>query len=274
MINKKGIIVNIFNFISLCCKFSLLSQNPAQAFLILKKSSFLSFFLLLLLPISIQAQMFSVGEAEDRPPLRLQSYSTVGVALEFADFDFTGSDLAPDEQAEFSGNILRLRVENPGLDISVGLGGTLTGIDDRSYVNVNAHLYNDFPLVRSEKFIFAIPIQIGTDLKSVQIERSNNNFQQSSFTIGAGLSMRYQINRRVGASFRGTPNYGFSFSQGNLFGGSLFKGLATARLYFNEVFGSSALVFGYDFDYRDYDIDGTQNDYRYNSHSVTIGLAF
>jgi len=241
----------------------------------LKKYTFLFFFTLFLIPASLQAQMFSVGgEEEDRPPLRLQSYSTVGLAIEFADFNFTGSNLPIDEQAEFSGNILRLRVENPGLDISLGFGGNLTGLDERSYVNVNALLYNDFPLVRSQNFIFALPVQIATDLKSVQIERSNNNFQQSSFTIGTGVSMRYQINRRVGASLRGTPNIGFSFSQGNLFGGRLFRGLASSRFYFNEVFGSNALVFGYDFDYRDYDIDGTQNDYSYLSHSVTIGLAF
>jgi len=218
--------------------------------------------------------MFSVGETEDREPLRIQSYSTLGVAVEFADFDFTGSNLSAEDQAEFNGSILRIRFENPGLNISAGFGGNLTGLDERSYVNVNALLYNDFPLVRSQNFIFALPIQIGTDLKSVQIERSNNNFQQSSFTIGTGLSLRYQVNRRVGASLRATPNIGFSFSQGNLFGGRLFRGITTGRLYFNDVFGSSALVFGYDFDYRDYNIDGSQNDYRYLSHSVTIGLAF
>jgi len=218
--------------------------------------------------------MFSVGETEDREPLRIQSYSTLGVAVEFADFDFTGSNLSAEDQAEFNGSILRIRFENPGLNISAGFGGNLTGLDERSYVNVNALLYNDFPLVRSQNFIFALPIQIGTDLKSVQIERSNNNFQQSSFTIGTGLSLRYQVNRRVGASLRATPNIGFSFSQGNLFGGRLIRGITTGRLYFNEVFGSAALVFGYDFDYRDYNIDGSQNDYRYLSHSVTIGLAF
>lgn len=218
--------------------------------------------------------MFSVGEKEDRQPLRLQSYSTIGVGIEFADLSFTGSSLPVSEQAAFDGSILRFRFENPGLNISAGFGGSLTGLEDNSYVNINALLYNDFPLVRTQKFIFALPLQISTDLKSVQIERSNNNFQQSSFTIGTGASLRYQINRRVGVSLRATPNIGFSFSQGNLFGGRLFRGTTAARFYFNEVFGSAALVFGYDFDYRDYDIDGSQNDYDYLSHAITIGLAF
>jgi len=220
--------------------------------------------------------MFSVGETEDRQPLRLQSYSTLGIGIEFADFNYTGNDFTdggPD-LASFEGSILRVRFENPGLDISAGFGGSLTGLEDNSYVNINALVYNDFPLVRNQTFIFAIPVQIGTDLKSVQIERSNNNFQQSSFTIGTGASLRYQINRRVGTSLRATPNIGFSFSQGNLFGGRLFRGTTAARFYFNEVFGSATLVFGYDFDYRDYDIEGSQNDYDYLSHTITIGLAF
>lgn len=225
-------------------------------------------------PALSQAQMFSVGESEDRQPLRLQTYSTIGVGIEFADFNFTGSDVPISDRAAFDGSIFRVRFENPGLDISAGFGGSLTGIDDYSYVNISALLYNDFPLIRSEQFIFALPLQIGTDLKSVQIDRSNNNFQQSSFTIGTGASLRYQINRRVGTSLRATPNIGFSFSQGNLFGGRLFRGTTAARFYFNEVFGSAALVFGYDFDYRDYNIEGTQNDYEYLSHAITIGLAF
>lgn len=240
----------------------------------MKKSIILTLGLLTFIPVALQAQMFSVGEAEERQPLRIQSYSTIALGLEFADLEFTGGDVEAEDQAEFNGNILRLRIENPGLNISAGFGGKLTGIDDRSYVNISALLYNDFALTRSQKFILALPIQIGTDLKSVQVDRSNNNFQQSSFSLGTGLSIRYQVNRRVGAALRATPNIGFSFSQGNLFGGRLFRGLVSTRLYFNDVFGSSALVFGYDFDYRDYDIEGIQNDYSYQSHSVTLGLAF
>lgn len=218
--------------------------------------------------------MFSVGETEKRQPTRLDSYSTLGIAWEFGNFDFVGDELAPGDRADFEDSILRVRFENPGLDISVGFGGSLTGMEDRSYVNINALLYNDFPLIRSPRFIFALPLQIGTDLKSVQIDRSNNSFQQNSFVIGTGASIRYRINRRVGTSLRATPNIGFSFSQGNLFGGRLFRGTTAARFYFNDVIKSNSLVFGYDFDYRDYNIEGSQNDYRYLSHSITIGLAF
>ncbi|WP_340103930.1 hypothetical protein [Rhodohalobacter sp. 8-1] len=240
----------------------------------MKKNTILFLLLLMFIPIASHAQMFSVGESEDRQPTRIQSYSTFGAGIEFADFNFTGSNVPLADQAAFDGSIFRIRFENPGLDISAGFGGSLTGIDDYSYANVSALLYNDFPLIRSQQFILALPLQIGTDLMSVQIDRSSNNFQQSSFTIGTGASLRYQINPRVGVSLRATPNIGFSFSQGNLFGGRLFRGTTAARFYFNEVFGSAALVVGYDFDYRDYNIEGTQNDYEFLSHAITVGLAF
>lgn len=228
--------------------------------------------------------MFSVGNSQERQPTRLQSYSTIGISWELADFEFTGDpdsgsnlsdpSLAGSERVDFNDSILRLRFENPGLNISLGLGGNLTGMDDRSYVNVNALLYNDFPLVRNSRFMLALPLQIGTDLKSVQNNQVDNGFQQSSFVLGTGASIRYQVNRRVGLSFRATPNLGFSFSQGNLFGGRLFRATSETRFYFSEVLGSQTLVIGYDFDFRDYNIEGSRNDYQYLSHAVTIGIAF
>ncbi len=243
----------------------------------------LSLFFILAVPCSVFGQMFSVGDTEERTPARLQSYSTIGLSWELGDFDFTGSldpQTGPENPAQtnsrsdFEDSILRFRFENPGINLSLGLGGSLTGMDDQSYVNINALLYNDFPLIRNQRFVLGLPLQIGTDLKSVQSSQTDNGFQQSSFVLGTGASVRYQINRRVGMSLRATPNIGFSFSQGNLFGGSLFRAMSEARFYFREVLGSQSLVFGYDFDFRDYNIEGSQNDYRYLSHAITIGIAF
>jgi len=240
----------------------------------LKKIIIVPLLLILFSPAELFGQMFSVGDSEERQITRLGQYSTLGISWEFGDFDFTGEGVAPEDRADFQNSILRLRFENPGLHISAGFGGALTGMDDRSYVNINALLYNDLAFVRSERFILAIPIQIGTDLKSVNINTSNNSFQQSSLVLGTGLSMRYRATQRVDLALRATPNLGFSFSQGALFGGRLFRGMSSARLYFNDVLGSNSLVFGYDFDYRDYNIDGDRDDYQYLSHSFTIGIAF
>jgi hypothetical protein len=227
-----------------------------------------------LFPMIAHAQMFTVGDSEERTERTIGSYSTIGLSWEFGDFEFTGEDVEPENRADFQNNIIRLRFENPGLHISTAFGGSLTGMENRGYLNINAMLYNDLPLVRSPRFIFAVPLQIITDLKSVTITDSNARFQQSSLVFGTGASIRYRVNQRVDMALRASPNFGFSFSQGGLFGGRLFTTKSAARLYFNDVIGSNSLVFGYDFDYRDYNIEGTQNDYSYLSHSFTVGIAF
>ncbi|CAN5297307.1 hypothetical protein BH23BAC3_BH23BAC3_20990 [soil metagenome] len=218
--------------------------------------------------------MFTVGDSEVRTERRVGIYSTIGLSWEIAEFEFTGEGVSPENRADFQNSIIRLRFENPGLHISTGFGGSFTGMDDRGYVNINARIYNDLALIRSPRFIFALPVQLTTDLKSVTINQSNDRFQQSSLVIGTGASLRYRVNHRVDMSLRATPNIGFSFSQGALFGGRLFTTKSAARLYFNEIIGSNSLVFGYDFDFRDYNIEGNENDYRFLSHSFTLGIAF
>ncbi len=218
--------------------------------------------------------MFTVGDSEERTERRVGVYSTFGLSWELADFDFTGEGVSPENRADFENSIIRFRLENPGLHISTGFGGSVTGMNDQGYLNINALIYNDLALIRSPRFILAMPIQLTTDLKSVTINQSNNTFQQSSFVIGTGASLRYRINQRVDFSLRAIPNIGFSFSQGALFGGRLFTTTSAGRLYFNEVIGSNSLVFGYDFDFRDYNIEGADNDYRFLSHSFTLGIAF
>lgn len=230
---------------------------------------------LLLYPAAVQAQMFSVGDSNDRPASNLTTYSTLGVSWEIADFEYTGDSVLLDNRADFQNSVFRVRFENPGINISAGFGGNLTGMDDRSYVNVNARLYNDIGLVRSQRFMLGLPIQISTDLLSVAAQQPDgNSFQQSSLVFGTGASMEYRVNQRVQMSLRATPNIGFSFSQGALFGGRLFTATSGARLYFSDVIGTGTLVFGYDFDFRDYNIEGDSNDYQYLSHSFTLGIAF
>ncbi|MEX0661593.1 MAG: hypothetical protein WEA58_09195 [Balneolaceae bacterium] len=230
--------------------------------------------LIIVFPQIIYAQMFSVGDPEPRDTRSIGTYTLVGVSWEIAEMDFRGENLAPQDQANFSSNVLRLHLENPGLHISAGFGGAITGMNETSYVNINAMLFNDTALVRSPRFILSVPFQIITDLKRAQRNESSTEFQQSSLIFGTGISSRIRLADRVDFSTRITPNYGFSFSQGALFGGNLFRTNSKTRLYFNEVFGENSLSVGYDFDYRFYDIEGGENDYRYTSHALTVGIAF
>lgn len=226
-------------------------------------------------PGAVNAQMFSVGDAEERAPENLKNYTIFGIALETADFTFTGEGLEDRNRADFNSNIIRFRLINPGLNITVGIGGKFTGMDNTSYFNAGALLYNDLPIIVNRPRIrVGLPIQISTDMKQVQSNSGDREFQQSSFLFGTGTFAQIKMGSRVDFSIKATPNYGFSFSQGSLFGGSLFRIMGNTRFDIAEVFGQNALSIGYDYDYRVYDIEGNLDDYNYSSHSLTIGLGF
>lgn len=230
--------------------------------------------LMIICPQISHAQMFSVGDPEPRETRSIGLYTFTGVSWEIAEMEFRGENLAAQDQANFSSNVLRLHLENPGLHVSAGFGGRITGMNETSYVNLNAMLFNDTAIIRSPRFILSVPFQIITDLKRAQRNESSTEFQQSSLIFGTGISSRIRLADRVDFSARITPNYGFSFSQGALFGGNLFRTNGKTRLFFNEIIGNNSLTVGYDFDYRNYDIEGGENDYRYTSHAITVGIAF
>lgn len=235
----------------------------------------LSVFMLLLVPKSSSAQMFSIGDADPRTERTLGSFTIIGIGWEIADFSFAGT--TPDNNIElldFNNNILRFSLDSPGLNLSFGIGGSVTGMENNSYLNLNGRLYSNIGLVRESGFILTIPFQLTTDLKSVRSDRTDRDFQQSSLTLGSGLRSLIKLSDRLQLNASATPNIGFSFSQGALFGGSLFRFDAKSALLINRVFGQNALSIGYDFDYRRYRIDEGLNDYDYISHLITIGIGF
>lgn len=240
-------------------------KNLIPVFILFFGASFLS-------PLS--AQMFSVDTTERAQYTPLTPYFVTGVSWEIAEFVYTGESLLPEDRADFNNSVIRVRLENPGLHASVAFGGSLTGMDETSYVNLNAMLFNDIPFMRSARYQLSIPFKIVTDLKGVRRNNAQTEFQQSSFIFGTGLATLFKLTDRVDMSVRGGPLYGFSFAQGNFFGGSLFRTMGQLRLHFADVIGDNALTFGYDFDYRNYNIEGDQNDYSYTSHAFTIGVGF
>ncbi len=231
-------------------------------------------FTLLLFPAAAQAQMFSVGTTEEVRPDPLGLHSSTSIGWEFADFNYYGdADLGQDDLS-FNESIFAFRLESPGLDIGLSFGGKLTGMDENSYLNVTGRLHNTVGLYRRSNAIIGVPIQITTDLKRVQINRTDAEFQQSSFIIGTGLSSSLRLSDSFDLTLHATPNYGFSFSQGNLFGGSLFRFDGRSQFIFRNLIGQSDFSLSYHFDYRRYDIDGDQNDYDFMSHSISIGYVF
>ena len=237
------------------------------------------FFLLaisiLLLPDMAKAQMFSIGdnpiqEREGAPGI----YTIAGISWEPASFTYQGSESLPNETVDFDNAILRFHLDTPALALSVGLGGGLTGMDETSFTNVTARIQNPFYIYRIERMNIFLPVQITTDLTRVRGADTSFEFQQSSFIFGSGIGTAIRLSERLDFTLRATPNYGFSFSQGNLFGGSLFRFDGKSYLVIRNVIGRRSIALGYQYDFRRYDVEEELNDYDFNSHSFTIGIAF
>lgn len=242
------------------------------------KKLFKQLVLILLLIISVPtislAQMFSVNDDEESADRITEPTNIISIGLTAATFNFTGENVNENDRLNFNDMLLTIQFKTQGLDLSTSFGGSLTGMKDQSYVNFSARIYNNFPLKKGQKFRLSLPIQLTTDLTQVSRDISSADFRQSSLVIGSGLASTVRPADRISLQLKATPNYGFSFSQGSVFGGSLFRFDGVANILIHNVFGDRSLAIGYNFDFKNYDIDGDINDYEYSAHTITIGIGF
>ena len=226
------------------------------------------------LPVTATAQMFSIGDqSEGQQPNAPGIYTIAGFSWEPASFTFQGTGAQLSERVDFDDPLLRMRLETPGLEISLALGGKLTGMDETTFTNVNARILNQFYIYRKERLNVFLPVQLTTDLTRVRRANTQFEFQQSSFIVGSGIGSSVRLGERLDFTIRATPNYGFSFAQGNLFGGSLFRFDGKSYLVIRNVIGRRSLALGYHFDFRRFDVEEELNDYDFTSHSFTLGIA-
>jgi hypothetical protein len=234
----------------------------------------ISVLLLTSIPSVVLGQMFSVDDSERPAAIMTGPTSILSIGFSSASFDFTGENVSENNRLDFDDLLFKIQFNTQGLDLSTTFGGSLTGMDDQSYVNLSARIYNNFPLKRSPKFRISLPIQLTTDLTQVSRDISSTDFRQSSLTIGSGIASLIRPADRISIQLKATPNYGFSFSQGSVFGGSLFRLDGIANLMIHNIFGTRSLVIGYNFDLKNYDIDGDIADYEFTAHTVTLGIGF
>jgi len=233
------------------------------------------FVIIFMLPAqSTFGQMFSIGSVEERAVRPPGFFSMIGASVDFADFEFRGSGVPDIDRLDFNDKILNIQFENPGIDINIGLGGTATGMNDNSYVNLRAKIYNNFVITRAPNFRFGIPLQISTDFTRVNSDFTDYEFEQTSFSIGSGISSAYRINQRLELSAMLTPNVGFSAARGTFFGGTLYSVQGKLRLVIDRFFGNNGLAIGYDYDFRNYVLDDERFDHRFAGHGITIGFVF
>lgn len=242
-----------------------------------------------LIPESVSAQMFSGDEKENRSTASQNRGLAFSAGVQFTDFTYRGGNES-DGELRFDSDLLALHLDLGGLDIYSHFGNGISAEngDDLSTFLIGANLGNLFPLYIKEGFGLLLPLTITTDFLRVSRDRARSEFQQSSLQAAAGIQVviggaggwSSGRNRAGGGLFspvlriKGEPFFGFSYSQGSLFGGNLRGIRGEAAVTGLRISSGFSLRAGYRYHYRAYDIDGVLYDYGMKGHTVLLGVEF
>lgn len=217
--------------------------------------------------------MFSVDSNEQRQRSLFET-TVLSIGLEAADFTYSGSTPNSVTRLDFNDPIFRVRFETPGLEFNIGIAGSITGMENRNYVNIGGQLSNNLILYSKESLFLVLPLQLSTDVKRVVDNQSDFEFQISSFSFGTGLGLYSRLSNTFSTSANLTPNYGFSYARGSFFGGQVFHVNGKWRLFINKILPANPIVLGYDFIYKKYLVEGDLYDYDFTGHTITLGFGF
>jgi hypothetical protein len=228
------------------------------------------------LPISSQAQMFSVG-TDNRTNFGNIYSPYVRAGVQFIDFSYEGSNINNDPlftPLTFNGEAAYLAYESLGFNINVGLGNSLTGLNETKYFSLNLNFKNPFYIINNQSFKAGIPVKLDSRLISVRNDDINEEFSQTSLSAGAGLTAAIINQSKFNITGEFLTSYGFSSASGGFLGGSVFGLNGSARInFYNLLFGKN-LSLGYDYIYDSYDIDEERLDYDLSGHTITLGVSF
>lgn len=253
------------------------------------------FFLCLLLPAGSNAQMFSIGDDNSNrfvnrnaPQIRL-GIRTFGFESERSEIflpEVPGANIsAPFLSVE--GTALHLAVESPFIRGFFSLGNNWTGLGNDRYLDFYIEVNQNIYLFYRPRFRLGIPARIGTSNTSVrddeitvefndQVFASSAEFNQLTLRGAAGALIDAQLGRAIGLYADFLPGYGFSNGGFGFFGGNVFTLEGTFRFNLLRLFSSTILSVGYDYDYRNYDVEENNDNISYtmSSHMFTIGVSF
>jgi hypothetical protein len=234
--------------------------------------------LIAVIPAIAHGQMFSVKSSK-RPVTGPNIGLYAGASL--INFNYQGSENAGPAAGmyAFNGPIIRFRIEGHGIELYLGTGGNLTGLDPISYFDAGIRAGYGISLYHIPKFSVKIPLQIHAALTSVSNDEILNprapDFQQGIFAFGAGADINARPAPRFRINANLIPSYGFTFSTRQRHSsGSVFGVEGKVRFYFVQLFGSAGLSLGYGYRYRHFNIEGQQLDYNAIANSFLIGVIF
>jgi hypothetical protein len=230
--------------------------------------------------LQAQAQMFSVGNSGPRFNI---PQTEVYAGIQPMEVTYQGSSSITLGQGRnafnFEGPIIRLGYESPTLDLFLGTGGQISGIDGASYFDIGGNIDFGLSVLRTEALSIQIPFRIASRFTNITSDQAFQapgveRFRFGSLTAGAGARIlgRPFDNFRIEAG--AIPSYGFSFASGGFFGGSMSSVAGFGRLYFDRLFEDVGISVGYKYDYRNYDVDEDIYDYKMKGHSLELGITF
>jgi len=240
----------------------------------MKSFLFLFFAVLSLIPGYTNAQMFSADEFARRQPTNFSTFLTIG--FEAADFQFKGGGLplGPNSDLSFTDPIYRVAIENPSFGVSMGVAGRLTGLDDRSFFHLGVRLGAPLRLIQKRTFSLTVPLQLSTELTTVQDSRVGDDFQQSTLAVGLGPSVELRLNENLRFSSSAVPSYGFSVAAGGFFGGQVYTLENRNNILIGGILPGRAISLGYTYNFQRFDIEENRFDYNLVGHRFTIGVSF
>ncbi len=233
-------------------------------------------FILLLLPLSLHAQMFSVEESEQRVR---PSGNALTVGLDFVDMQ-----PRPDDQDivyEWSDPVYRIRFEMPGIEAyagyrtNVGNGGT--GADTLSYMNLGITISGGMPLLGDRNFGIAIPVLLSSDMvrvRSTSSQPEGEQFRQSSVSIGLGAGGYITLAERFRMRAELIPQFGFTMASLGRDSGQLFTLDGKVRFNIDRVINRYGFVVGYNYQFKRYSGGSEHYHYDLNSNAFVIGINF
>lgn len=242
------------------------------------KGSLLFALLLSLTSHSVQAQLFSADQqAPIRRPLNATTFLTL--SIESVDFQFKGdTPLNPlvSNDLSFNNRVVSFGFETPTFLASLALGGSLTGLpDQQSFVSLKIKIAAfQLRLLQTRFLTFQIPVEILTDITSVQDSTPGDDFQQSSFAFGGSGRINIRIANNLRLQSTTGYHYGFGVSRGGFFGGESYFIENTNRLVIGNLIPGQPIVLGYGYKFRSYDIEGNLFDYDLGAHTFSIGIPF
>ena len=234
---------------------------------------FYLFVIILLLKYNlIYAQMFSV---EDRPQRRVSSSTFLRAGVGIIDFTYFGDpkENADSESLNISNTLPTLIFESRGISGSATVGNTLFGLKQQFFYDLNLMFSNGFPIFQNSLLQTGIPIELRTGITTSENDNVNDRFSQTNLSVGIGGFLNSSIFRKVKFQTQTVIGYGFSSSNGGFFGGSLWYIHGKARVNSLNFIQRRTLSFGYDYNFKSFDIDDDRYDFELKAHQITLGIS-